>query len=334
MLDLTDARPDGERDGLLVFQMDCRLLDSLSYLCDVAENTLKTKSEAACLALQSAKRQLSQGVRVRANIYGIHFAMKSAMERADLLKVRELLDGLGTCNFVTDGIALRTLSETFEDRVFFDVVREDFERTYSTKFDTTKTTPIEVAQLSATANRVIGILKDYDTETFGELIAILTDILFIESSSINAGSSFKSFGLVYIRKLREDQLWTTYLEHIVHEAAHLHLFALWTTDPILEPSSEPGRYRSPLRKDLRPMSGLVHAAFVLARTIRSLRKLSRVDRYAEDIANMATSYNNAENSASFDQKFVEAFEIMKANAKLTAFGQKLMESTREMALCD
>ena len=51
---------------------------------------------------------------------------------------------------------------------------------------------------------------------------------------------------------------------LIHEATHLLLFGLNFGRPLVRnPQSE--RYRSPLRSDPRPMEGIVHAAYVLAR---------------------------------------------------------------------
>jgi HEXXH motif-containing protein len=51
---------------------------------------------------------------------------------------------------------------------------------------------------------------------------------------------------------------------LTHEAAHSLLLGYTLGAPLVE--SDPAeRFSSPLREDLRPMDGIVHATYVLAR---------------------------------------------------------------------
>ena len=72
-----------------------------------------------------------------------------------------------------------------------------------------------------------------------------------------------------IRYLKSDaQHWSRLAEHIIHEAAHNLLYQLWYQEPII--TSDDGVFYTPFRKDERPISGVYHAMFVLARTIYGL----------------------------------------------------------------
>lgn len=59
-----------------------------------------------------------------------------------------------------------------------------------------------------------------------------------------------------------------FVEHIVHEASHMHLNCLMAKDPLILNSPEE-RFISPLRPDPRPMIGVYHATYVSARIART-----------------------------------------------------------------
>lgn len=87
------------------------------------------------------------------------------------------------------------------------------------------------------------------------------------------GFSYQAaYGHIYLRLPKvTDSACAYYLEHIVHECAHQHLFALQLIDPmVLNPPSE--LFEAPIRLQKRPMHGIFHACFVLARMVRCFRK--------------------------------------------------------------
>ncbi|MEA2663115.1 MAG: hypothetical protein QOI11_59 [Candidatus Eremiobacteraeota bacterium] len=82
-----------------------------------------------------------------------------------------------------------------------------------------------------------------------------------------------AFGAIFLRiPPRDDDAVTYWIEHLVHEISHLKLELLAQHGRlVLNPPEE--RYPPPIRKDPRPMAGIVHATFVLARMVRVFRAL-------------------------------------------------------------
>lgn len=66
------------------------------------------------------------------------------------------------------------------------------------------------------------------------------------------------------------------VESLTHETAHALLFG-FTLGENLTLNDPAERYASPLRRDPRPMEGIVHATFVLARMIHALDLLAQSD---------------------------------------------------------
>jgi HEXXH motif-containing protein len=164
--------------------------------------------------------------------------------------------------------------------------------------------------------------------TLGDEIAqLVTDIVIIDSTKTNAASSFQTFGVIVLKYLQPFQTWTTYVEHITHEAAHHLLFALFAEHDVFK-SGNQQRYKSPLRSDLRPLDGVFHAMFVLARIIYILRRVRDSNAFPDFRRTATYSFYNP--SSLIDQ-FRDSFNVIAANAQLTNFGVELLESTRAFA---
>ncbi|WP_218925041.1 aKG-HExxH-type peptide beta-hydroxylase, partial [Bacillus cereus] len=54
-------------------------------------------------------------------------------------------------------------------------------------------------------------------------------------------------------------------EHLLHESSHLRLTLVMGKDPLVKPKDETKRFNSPLRKDPRPLMGIIQGAYVFAR---------------------------------------------------------------------
>lgn len=130
------------------------------------------------------------------------------------------------------------------------------------------------------------------------------------------------FGNIFLRlpHPEEDPL-LFYFEHIIHEASHLHLYAMMGEDPLIL-NEESERYSSPIRVDKRPMSGIFHAVFVLARIIRALH------RYCHHVPSHAKAHTIVSNC---EKLFLEGLETVRCHARLTPCGQALFETLHPCA---
>ena len=316
--------------------MDARLLDSLSYLSECAEKPLTTSFRCLREHLDGVRSRIQTfDLSLRGSVYSLHAHLVQMMRAGDLQAVRQLLEAVELVAPLKRGPRLvpldtTTLTET-EARAFLAVLSADYDSTYSRRFDASAPTWTETTSMCSITDSVLQKLELIDPATYGEIQALISDIVFIQSEHINAGTCFKAFGMLYLTVLREGQEWTTYLENIVHEAAHHYLFAVWTIDRIIERDGNKF-YPSPLRTEPRPMSGIYHAMFVLARTIRVLNIFRSIPEYAPDVQRMSTGYNQSKNSASLEEKFLAAYKTVRENSILTPIGEKLLEGCREMAL--
>ena len=331
MLALEDARPCGERARWLKDKADDKLLDSLVYLEEVLTRAGYVAPELR-LALDAARRRRRAGMSFAAAAYAFHSLFVDEMRGGEITGFLELAGKLDPDHLAGSSRVLSrqgsARDNAFVQDLFDRLMAHEHAHEYKTSYDARPPSDEPFGRSRAEVDRVLALLEAHDPETRAEIETLVSDILIIESDEINAGTSFRAHGLVLLRELVEPRDWTTYLENLVHEAAHLHLFLVWTQDPIFV--SDPSvRRSSPLRRGERPLSGIFHAMFVLARTIRAVRLFAEIPELAAAVENMSTAYNNLRNPAPFEQKFEQACAAL-ADAELTPVGQGLLEGCRRM----
>lgn len=129
-------------------------------------------------------------------------------------------------------------------------------------------------------SEALNVLSSLSPEIFDEFNTHVTRVKLFNGNMIGLTSQ-ETFGALFLKVPEaNDHAVYYFLEHLVHEAAHLQLHALMAKDPlILNPPTE--GYRAPIRKDPRPMKGIFHATFVLARLMHVFNRLARKGDNAE-----------------------------------------------------
>jgi hypothetical protein len=166
------------------------------------------------------------------------------------------------------------------------------------------------------AEKVMAFL---DPDFFWEYETYISSLKLFSGRVIGGVTSPRFFGNIFLRLPYpdEDPL-LYYVEQLVHETSHLHLYVLMGEDPlILNEASE--RYPSPIRTDLRPMSGLFHAAFVLSRILRVFRKWEENEK-ADGVIEKTAKH------------FCDACHTIRQHAKLSDQGALIFESLQLCAM--
>lgn len=162
-------------------------------------------------------------------------------------------------------------------------------------------------------------IQNVSPDYFEETKALVSNVLVVHSNRFLAGSSFTLLGLIVLVDNHDPNMTA---EYIIHEAAHQYLYNLMTHDELC---SGEGLYTAPLRKDPRPLEGIYHAAFVLARII---------DFYNKALATKTTL------SKGFMEKQIDhyrlrykgAYDLLVEKATFTDLGRDLLESSKKIAL--
>lgn len=137
------------------------------------------------------------------------------------------------------------------------------------------------------------------------------------SMTFDGCSSLERFGsiLVNMNRLRSPLVLA---ETLVHESAHSLLFALSCHDHrVLNPATE--LHQSPLRIDPRPLDGIYHAVFVLARMHNFLVEVALGPNTAPAIRDEALGLVHARQANFFD-----GYAVLARYAELTPIGRELL----------
>ncbi len=110
------------------------------------------------------------------------------------------------------------------------------------------------------------------------------------------------------------------LEVLVHESAHLLLYAFSQHEPLVL-NDEAERYPSPLRADPRPMEGIFHATWVSARMAHAMEILGRSADLGEALRHQALEAMETDRA-----NFLAGEAVIRAHAKLTSTGRRLIDS--------
>ena len=109
---------------------------------------------------------------------------------------------------------------------------------------------------------------------------------------------------------------------LVHESSHVLLFGV-SADGALTENSGSERYDSPLRKDKRPIDGILHACFVATRVHLAMNRLIESGGLTEAEANIARDRAEYNGRAARD-----GIEELDRHARLTALGKKVVDMLR------
>lgn len=162
-------------------------------------------------------------------------------------------------------------------------------------------------------------------ELSAEIHAMVSQLILIwlpdspERLSFDGGSAPMLWGGMFIHAGRH-RTPLELLEVLVHESAHLLLYAFTQHEPLVL-NDEAERYDSPLRNDPRPMEGIFHATWVSARMAYAMHTLASsryLDAALRDQARAATQVDLANFTAGLAQ--------VQAHARLSDTGRRVIEA--------
>lgn len=182
-----------------------------------------------------------------------------------------------------------------------------------------------VKAFNAQLDDALDLIERTDPAMAGELDVLARTIILARSTrpdgSFGGATSPFLWGAVVINPERQgDRI--ALAETLIHESAHALLFGLAGGEP-LSSNDRAERYCSPLRSDLRPMEGIIHATYVLARMICGLQKVlrSRALSEVERDRTVAAVHRHR-------LRFIDGLKVIDAQANLTREGRAIFEPCR------
>jgi hypothetical protein len=170
------------------------------------------------------------------------------------------------------------------------------------------------------------MLEHLVPELAGEIQAIVHEVYVVagdrsRTMQFDGGSHFQLWGGLYLNAHFHPTP-QAIVEVIAHESAHGLLFGFCTDDPLVL-NNDDELFRSPLRKDPRPMDGIYHATFVSARMHYALSALLERGSWAADERAALEMAREADR-----RNFFAGLGVFDAHGKPSELGRELMEGAR------
>lgn len=165
-------------------------------------------------------------------------------------------------------------------------------------------------------------------EMAAEIRELLREVVIAEgptdpkAPTFDGASSYMLWGATLLNARGQSSVLDT-AQALAHESGHNLLFGFCVSESLVD-NADDELFTSPLRTDPRPMDGVVHATYVVARmhqTVSRLLEAGAVDAIAKNAA-LADLQAHCANFAAGDQ-------VIREGARLTPLGAEVIESARE-----
>jgi HEXXH motif-containing protein len=271
--------------------------------------------------------RLAQPLRLPPAVYGHYFDAVDAVAAQDLAALQRAIDALMAYDPATTppALELRPLNRDTFSAEEEAALRRQF---VSDSLHDTQLSHLVGANCDAALARLrasLDLLRAHAPVAHGEMETLVSEIVPVHGQvhdglEFDGASSLRRWGTVLINMARHRSR-VALAETLVHEAAHGTLFAMSPVEfYVLNPAEE--RFSSPLRLDPRPLDGIYHATFVLARMHAAMRELIASPDLAQDVR--AEAITLAKRSRAH---FQEGYDVLAAHATYTPTGRAIMEET-------
>ena len=272
MTNRTCFQPDARRARTLHEGIALNLADSLVQLASACRGTIdldETALEKVCVAIRETRRVPPVW------LLRYHDA-RTAAECDDVTALGAALRTVIRADAHDPGGAVRNFGDT-------SLAADDWER-YGRCVSGDGPLPMLIGgvpdDLMRKAVRCLGqaraAIATADSELAAEIEALIGDIVFAQPAAgsmrgFGGATAFEAWGAIVLNPCVYRSM-VAMAGGLVHEAAHALLMGFSAGRPLVcNDAAE--RYPSPLRADLRPMDGIVHATFVSARIAFAMDRL-------------------------------------------------------------
>jgi HEXXH motif-containing protein len=209
-------------------------------------------------------------------VFGAYYELVLAIEGDELDAAAALLDEIAASGGPEPDLRVSELGDPVRDRAAARW-RRLVDTDPSARFAIGPPPPDDARACRREIASAIALLERGDPALAAEIGALVREIVLAApaggdgSLDFDGASSFMLWGGTVLnagnRRTRLEMA-----QALAHESAHHLLFGLATDGPLVESDGD-ARHASPLRSDPRPIDGILHATFVLARIHRATRHL-------------------------------------------------------------
>jgi len=305
-----------------------RLNESLVHIFEQCSGQVQFDSDRAEALIQ----RTASGERLPPALFGHYFFLVDAIENGTLEQVRCALQTI--LQHAAGAPAPHLRIRPFNRNGFSDEEETELRR----QFVSESLLNEQIAHLDegsehetlAQFQSALDILQQHAPGTFGEIETLACEFVPALGSAVNGMafdgcSSLERWGTILVNaKTSRTDLELS--EAISHESAHNALFAMAPVSFHVKNDAQE-LYKSPLRLDPRPMSGIYHATFVLARMCFAMREVAESPTAGSALREEALALAKA--SAKL---FTDGYSVLEKHARYTTEGRAIMQdAARYMA---
>ena len=183
--------------------------------------------------------------------------------------------------------------------------------------------PEAFATVSGFVSDGAALLEAAMPELAGEMRALVREIVLVDKPGNRhfGASSFQIWGALFLKPYPHGNR-AAIVEQLAHETSHALLFGLSKGKPLVR--NEPDEvYPSPIRQDLRPMDGVVHATYVIARMHYAMSQLLQSGLLTSEEAEVARATRDAHRA-----HYQNGLAVVETNAKWTEVGEAAHSAAR------
>jgi hypothetical protein len=309
--------PTSQRARFLNSRMHLELADSLDHLKD---NISKQLGEDIP-SLDALIKKLRNGVPVRPHVFGLYYEATSALIDGNIKEGLNLLSTMANQIESLNSIEVITLSQLSLENfgLYQKLMNTDPEAPFYIISPPEEIVHDSIIRFKTALDRLriaIPCLADEFESIVNQVVLVVGDKEKV-SYDFAGGSCYMLWGALFINaSLHQNEI--EIIHAIAHESAHSLLFG-FTINELLVTNPDEEKYTSPLRDDPRPMDGIYHSVFVLARMHYAMTQLLNSNLLTKDEEDIARKYQSIDL-----ESFFSGYEIVKRNAKLTKMGEKLI----------
>ena len=319
--ELTCFDPSRARAAAVSARMRERLAESLRYILDQSAGHFAIPRREMAGFLD----RLVSGP-VSPLVFGIYCDLVLAIDANALDEAEQLLTEISAAPNAPDELRILDLGDPRADPAS-NRYRRLVDTDASLPFTISPPTTAGAAHIRTLIAEAFALLDAGNPALAGEIRTLLREIVLALGSDdpfaaqFDGVSSFLLWGAT-VFDVRSYKTSLEMVQALAHESGHNLLFGLCADGPLHENDNDE-RFASPLRRDPRPMDGIIHAAYVSARMHQSVQRLLDAKVLDEPQQQQARAANvtNAKH-------FAMGIGTVDRHARLTPIGRSVMENAR------
>lgn len=301
-------------------ELNSRLLESINHVLEQSAGVL----ESDPVNVERLTGELEAGAVSNPFLFAGFFEMIAAIEADQYDLAQQNMDAMFACpaRYETTFRVARYGNQHFSTDEL-EIIRRRFARANGD--DLIRPSIGEVGEsFAAQAQRCLNMLGEMAPDSYAEIDEVVTAFLTASGNADKDGiqfdgvSNLEMWGLICINEsFSKSDL--RLCEALAHETAHCTLFGLSPREFFVDNSDEE-RYKSPLRLDPRPLDGIYHATFVLARmhyAISEMRDSGKLDK--------ADTTEAADLLRAGEKHFTDGLAVLEKYAIYTPTGRTIMD---------